>query len=200
MDNELTFRIIFIIIATSSAIIKLYFHLKSKTFRECVINIKKEGRLIAASRNLFGIPFLIAVFIYMISPQWMMWSVLPLPIWLRWIGAGLGVLSVLLFLWTHRALGSNFSGTLHIKKNHTLITHGPYRWVRHPLYTAILMMFIAFFFLSANWFIGLLGVLTITLIMVSRTKKEEKMMIEKFRDEYGAYMKRTGRFLPRLIR
>jgi protein-S-isoprenylcysteine O-methyltransferase Ste14 len=100
-----------------------------------------------------------------------------------------------LFIWTHHALGKNWSVDLVIKEEHTLITSGPYRWVRHPMYTSFFVQSLAFFLLSANWVIGLAGLAT-SVLGASRVDKEEALMIEEFGDQYRAYMQRTGRFLP----
>ncbi len=58
-------------------------------------------------------------------------------------------------------------------------------------------MWIAYFLLSANWFIGITGILAEGIIMVTRTPKEERMMVERFGEEYIVYMRGTGRFFPR---
>jgi protein-S-isoprenylcysteine O-methyltransferase Ste14 len=198
MTNELTFRLSFIAIFILMTIIRLYYHYKAGTFRERVYT-QTEGKLVAALRGLLAVPWFIATLIYMIYPQGMIWAGLSLPTWLRWSGVVLAGLSVLLLFWVNYALGKNFSTTLVVREDHTLVTHGPYRWVRHPMYTVIVLLIIAFFFLSANWFIGLIGLLIITLVMTVRTPKEEAMMIDKFGNEYRTYMERTGRFLPRFI-
>jgi protein-S-isoprenylcysteine O-methyltransferase Ste14 len=62
------------------------------------------------------------------------------------------------------------------------------------------VLVIAFFLLSANWLIGLTGIVGITSVIASRLKREEALMIEKFGDRYRAYIEHTGRFLPRLSR
>lgn len=199
MAEESTFRFIFIALFIAVAAFRLHYHLKAGTFRERQYT-RTEGRLVAALRGLLGIPFYIGVFAYMISPQWMTWSALSLSTWPRWVGVGMGAATVLLLLWVNHALSRNFSPTLRIRKAHTLVTHGPYRWVRHPMYTVSLLMVIAAFLLSANWFVGLTGILAMTVLMVVRTPKEEAQLLEKFGDEYREYTRRAGRFLPRLMR
>jgi protein-S-isoprenylcysteine O-methyltransferase Ste14 len=95
------------------------------------------------------------------------------------------------------SLGRNITDTVAIRKEHTLVTHGPYRWIRHPLYSFGFLLFVGFTLLTANWFIGLTGVCALTLLAL-RTPIEEAKLIEQFGDAYREYMKRTGRFLPRL--
>ncbi len=75
--------------------------------------------------------------------------------------------------------------------------HGPYHWVRHPMYTSFILLWVGFLFISTNWFIGFTGILGFAWAIVVRTPKEEQMMIERFGEEYIVYMKRTGRYLPR---
>ncbi len=81
----------------------------------------------------------------------------------------------------------------------SLVTYGPYRWVRHPMYSFSFLLFFGFSLLSANWFIGLTVIVGLA-ILVARTSIEESKLIEEFDDEYREYMKRTGRFFPRWMR
>ncbi len=156
-----------------------------------------EGILIAVPRFVLLGLSLTGLLVYGIDPQWMKWSALPLPFWLRWIGFFIGLAALLIFFWVLRSLGQNFSTTLTIQKDQTLVTDGPYHWVRHPMYTSFVWLWVGFFLISTNWFIGLTGILGFVWAIVVRTPKEEQMMIERFGDEYLTYMKRTGRYLPR---
>jgi protein-S-isoprenylcysteine O-methyltransferase Ste14 len=78
------------------------------------------------------------------------------------------------------------------------VTHGVYRWVRHPMYTAIFLFAIAQGLLLPNWFAGWAGLITFAALYLSRIGNEEKMMREAFGEEYQAYMRRTGRLWPRI--
>ena len=198
MQAEPMFRAIFIAAFAAMVVIRVYYHVRAGTYRERGYT-EAEGKLIAALRALLGIPWFAAMVAYMIDPRWMTWSMVSLPGWARWLGAGFGVLSVILLFWVNHALGTNFSTTLRVRADHSLIRHGPYRWVRHPMYTVIVMLAVAFGLLSANWFIALLGLTVIIVVMVARTPKEEELMRERFGDEYVAYMQKTGRYLPRLL-
>ena len=113
------------------------------------------------------------------------------------LGVGIGILCVMGIYWLFSSIGSGITPTSATRKQHTLVTSGPYRWVRHPLYTIGASLFIAFGMMADNWFIAGLGILTF-ILMAIRTPKEEANLIEKFGDEYREYMKRTGRFLPKL--
>ena len=126
----------------------------------------------------------------------MAWSASSLPEWLRWLGVGMGAAAGSLFIWTMRTLGKNLTDTVVTRKDHELITGGPYRFVRHPFYCAFLLAVLASSAVAANWFILLTGS-SAWLVVVLRTKKEEENLIRRFGDDYRGYMERTGRFFPR---
>jgi protein-S-isoprenylcysteine O-methyltransferase Ste14 len=83
------------------------------------------------------------------------------------------------------------------RKEHTLVTTGPYRWVRHPFYGAAVLALLASSLVAANGFLFITGCVPVLLLRF-RTWKEEENLIARFGDEYRAYMQRTGRFVPRL--
>ncbi len=196
MNNETTFQALFIFNALGFAILWGY-NIASIGITRDKFYTATEGILVAAPRFLLLGASLIGILVYSLAPRLMKWSALPLPFGLRWLGLFLGLIALLIFLWVLRSLGQNFSTTLTIHKNQTLVTWGPYRWVRHPMYTSVVLLWVGFLFLSTNWFIGLTGILAFLWAIVIRTPKEEQMMIDRFGDEYIAYMKHTGRYLPR---
>ncbi len=137
---------------------------------------------------------------YLIHPAWVSGTCLGLPTWLRWTGAPLGLLLVppLLF-WTFHCLGKNLTDTVVTRREHILVTHGPYRWVRHPFYVTIFFWGLSLTLLTANWLLFILGVAAMGML-VNRTRIEEEKLAERFGDEYRAYALRTGKFYPLLGR
>jgi protein-S-isoprenylcysteine O-methyltransferase Ste14 len=95
-------------------------------------------------------------------------------------------------------LGPNFSSTLILRDGHQLIQDGPYRLVRHPMYTSFMVMLTGLLLLSANWIVGGAAIGFVLLLMALRTPREERMLLSHFGDEYRRYMERTGRYLPRI--
>ena len=81
------------------------------------------------------------------------------------------------------------------RKQHTLVTTGPYRWMRHPLYTSAALLGLANSLAAANWFFFVTGC-AVFLLLAIRTRKEEENLIARFGDDYRNYMQRTGRFVP----
>lgn len=190
-----TFHIVFIILFAALAAIRTHYHLKARTW-------SREGRTSEGVslflRFLVGIPMILCILVYLFRPQILAWANIPLdPIW-RWMGAAIFSLSLPLLIWVQQALGKNFSTDLRIRSGHTLVTWGPYKYVRHPMYTVLLLTFTGMGLLTANWFIGGVGIFVLVVIMISRTPKEEAMMVRTFGDNYKRYAESTGRYLPRL--
>ena len=104
-----------------------------------------------------------------------------------------------MLIWVFLSLGKNITDTVVTRRDHTLVTTGPYRWVRHPFYLATGAAVVANSLVTANWFLALTSGLAFGLIVL-RTRIEEEKLIERFGDDYRSYMNRTGRFLPRLGR
>ncbi len=123
-----------------------------------------------------------------------------LPIWLRLLGVAISILSLFYFWWIHKTLGANWSPTLEIRKGHELIKIGPYKRIRHPMYTQIWLWAIAQTLIISNLIAGFSGIATWAILYFIRIPKEEKMMVENFGNEYIKYMKQTGRLLPKIIR
>jgi protein-S-isoprenylcysteine O-methyltransferase Ste14 len=79
-----------------------------------------------------------------------------------------------------------------------LVTHGPYRWIRHPLHTVATIVFAFLSVVAANWVMMAMAVIAFIAIAVFVVPKEEAELIKKFGGEYREYQERAGRFAPRL--
>jgi len=196
--NENVFRILAALILFTGIGISSYFRRKADRDTGEKISRKVDGTPMMTAIKLGGLVLWFSPLIYLINPAWMAWSKIGLPEWVRWLGIVIGILCVFGVYWLFRSIGSGITPTSATRKQHTLSTSGPYRWVRHPLYTIGSSLFISFGMMADTWFIAALGILTFILMAV-RTPKEEANLIEKFGDEYREYMKRTGRFLPKLF-
>jgi protein-S-isoprenylcysteine O-methyltransferase Ste14 len=133
---------------------------------------------------------------YLLNPANVHFSAVPLPDWLRWAGVAVGCVTLCLLYWTLRTLGKNLTDTVVTRQQHTLVTTGPYRWVRHPFYVCAALFTLAVFLVSANAFFLITGGLLLLLLAV-RSRVEEANLLNRFGDDYRKYMDRTGRFLPR---
>jgi protein-S-isoprenylcysteine O-methyltransferase Ste14 len=159
---------------------------------------KKSSMIVLILIFIIAQLWVLGAFIFIINPFFLDWSAFLFPLWVRWIGVILTVLGMCVEFSTQIYLGRNYSTLLHIQEEQSLITTGPYRYVRHPMYTALITVGIGLSLLSANWYFGLPFIATIVVIIL-RIKKEEEAMIKSFGEEYIQYMKRTKRFIPFFI-
>ncbi len=113
-----------------------------------------------------------------------------------WLGLLVAIASLTMFRLTHHALGRNWSVSLELRDQHVLITHGVYQQVRHPMYTAFWLWAMAQALLLPNWIAGFAGLVGFGILFFGRVSWEERLMLEKFGDEYRAYILRTSRLVP----
>ena len=196
MNDDQTFRIALIVGTLILLPVMLYFRIKSQATGES-LDRRQEGLFILFTLRPLGIAAMLGVVAFMINPRWMEWSSVPLPVWLRWCGVALGAVAGALVVWTFRTLGPNLTDTVVTRRKHTLVTNGPYRWIRHPFYIAGGTAILANSLSAANWFVFLTGGAAIVLMLV-RTRREEAHLLARFGDSYRAYVQSTGRFLPKM--
>lgn len=144
---------------------------------------------------IFGLVALLCI--YAAAPRLLDWSNLPLGRAWRWLGVGLGALSLVGLVEVHRQLGRQWSAYLELQENHQLITTGIYSRVRHPMYSVLILQHVAISLITANWAVIALSVLRVILFL-ERIRHEEAMLTNEFGDEYRGYARRTGRLWPRL--
>lgn len=197
MSVDEVFRWIFVAILVAFLPFGMYHRIRSNIGRER-LDRWQEGTFILFGLRLSGIPWLLGVVAWMIDPQNMDWASLPLPLWLRWSGFVFIAVWGGLFVWTFQTLGKNLTDTVVTRKDHTLVTSGPYRYVRHPFYTSAFFAVLGGAIVTANWYLFVMSLLP-CVFLIARTPIEEAKLVERFGDEYRIYMAKTGRFLPHII-
>lgn len=198
MSHETLLRAVFAVEVIAMFGIRVYYRRRAAQSEGAVQY--KESRLQIWIQGVLGIGGLAAILAYLIDPSWIAWAALPLPLWLRWLGAIVGAVSLPLLVWVQHALGNNFSTVLHVHSKHTLVTSGPYRTVRHPMYTVLFLLSLSMMLMAANWSIGFFWLGGLIAVVAKRIGHEEAVMLEQFGDQYRDYMRRTNRFLPKLAR
>jgi protein-S-isoprenylcysteine O-methyltransferase Ste14 len=192
MDSSSPFKIALGILFSCFTVIRVHYRRRSAR-DEAVPGPDGMDQLL-----LRGLVFFEAITLlgYLFFSEQAAWTAVALPAGLRWLGAVLGTLALVLFVWVHHSLGDNFASSLRIRDDQTLVTTGPYRRVRHPMYVAFYLLHVAAFLLAANWFIGVTWLGGLTLVIATRVAREEELLIARFGQEYLCYMQRTSRFLP----
>jgi protein-S-isoprenylcysteine O-methyltransferase Ste14 len=197
MSDDQLFRWPFIAIFVGVFSISGYFRSRARRSGEAIPRAR-EGKLALLLRMVIAAPLYLSFLAYMVNPGWIAWASVPLPSWLRVLGAVVGFVMLPALYWVVSSIGSNISETLLTKEKHVLVTQGPYRWVRHPLYTVSTVAFISLALLAANWFMMVIAVLAIMGVLLAVIPREEAQLIIKFGDQYREYRTRTGKLLPRL--
>lgn len=197
MDTDFSFRILLALLFAGFVAHRGYYTRKFSANDGGASQAREQGRLLALA-NLLSLPALLATILYVVLPQWMAWSSLPLPLWLRWGGVPVAVAGLALLQWSHQTLSRNWSDTPRLVEEQVLITDGPYRWIRHPIYTAFLLIMSATLLLTANWLIGFLWIGLTAIDVASRIRFEEDLLARNFDGQYQTYARTTGRLLPRI--
>jgi protein-S-isoprenylcysteine O-methyltransferase Ste14 len=167
-------------------------------------NVKVTAQRQATLPRLFNIALLVAAALLLAAPrlpvpgldvrllpdtQWRLWTAL---------GAALTFLGLLFTVWARIYLGRNWSGVAAVKADHELITGGPYRWVRHPIYSGLALAFVGMAVAVGEWR-GVLSIALALIAIVQRITVEERFMRRQFGVGYDEYARRVRAFVPGLI-
>ena len=185
--------LILLTLATAMSISATFRHRARKVE---TIKRKREGGIWILARLTVALPLFFSIITYVVSPSWMAWSEIALPCWLRWLGAGAALISLPGIYALFSIIGSNISETVLTKDSHQLVTTGPYRWVRHPLYSISLLMLTGIGLMATNVFILALVLVSLLGVMAMIVPAEERNLVQRFGEEYESYRARTGKLVP----
>lgn len=158
----------------------------------------QESRL---SKLSYTIPGLLAFWA-------LVWTAPPDQFWFRpflpwspafyWTGVALMLAGFAVTVWARLVLGANWSATVTVKENHELVTRGPYRLVRHPIYSGLLLAVLGSA-LPREDLRAVVAVLVFLFALLRKAGIEEGRMIATFGDEYRAYRRRTKAVIPYIL-
>jgi protein-S-isoprenylcysteine O-methyltransferase Ste14 len=159
--------------------------------------LARRGETLARSRGLahyvayfFVVPYVVIV--ARPGPE------LDVPEPIRWVGLALIVLGVGFALWAIATLGRHYDEELEIHRDHELVRKGPYRFVRHPIYTGLGLHFAGACLATGN-LVLIAGTLLVTVpALYLRAKTEERLLREQFGSAYDAYAREVGMLVPLL--
>ena len=191
VDN--IFEVIFLVGFVTGTVIRKVYTFKCRSDK-ATDKLKSVMDIVLISAGGIG---LAAPLFYLFSP-WLDFANYDLPGWLGWIGTAVFAAALLLLWRSHADLGRNWSATLRIRQQHSLVTDGIYRYIRHPMYAAHLLWAIAQGLLLENWLAGWVFLVTFIPLYLVRAPKEEQMMLDNFGEEYRNYISRTGGIIPRI--
>jgi protein-S-isoprenylcysteine O-methyltransferase Ste14 len=192
----LRFWALFVLLA--SVTISGYYRAKARKVGG-TIERRREGGKVLAARAAGGLGAFGAVLLHSLAPGLMDWATFPAPDLVRWAGALLGLVVIPATYWVFSSIGRNVSETVLTKERHELVQHGPYRWIRHPLYTVGVLLLLALGLILASWLLLFLAGLAFVVFRFVVVPIEERQLEAKFPESYGAYKRNTGAMLPRLL-
>lgn len=164
---------------------------------------RAQVRLNVSNAAMYMVPTAVGAYLCMARSSTLgrlgLWQLsIPLIPWLMWMGAALTFAGLLFAIWARLYLGKNWSGMVTVKHDHELIRSGPYRFVRHPIYSGILLALAGTIVCRRNvW--GFLGLAIVWLGLWLKSRMEERFMIETFGSQYDDYRRTTGGILPRML-
>jgi protein-S-isoprenylcysteine O-methyltransferase Ste14 len=159
--------------------------------------VKAPRALESWMATIVSAALLLPISIYLFS-DWFSGLYIPLPPWVRWLGFGVGVSGLVLMWWCHDILGENWQPDIAIRREHRLITHGPYRLIRHPMYLSFILLGLGMALTAANWAMAFFTCLPPMIAHLRRSKQEEELLEETFGEDYLAYKDRTGSLFPKI--
>ena len=195
MKTDILFRVIVLIVLVTALLISGTFRKKARE-EGGTIKRQEEGWMVLVLRLGIALPFLVVILLNIIFPAAMDWAHFYSPLYLKIIGLVLAVLCLPLLFWVFHSIGKNISETVLTKDSHELVTHGPYAWVRHPLYGGASILIFSISLIFGDWVIlgySIVGLLAFRLLVIPA---EEKQLLDAFGEEYVYYQARTGALLP----
>ncbi|WP_189523466.1 protein-S-isoprenylcysteine O-methyltransferase [Nostoc sp. PA-18-2419] len=194
--SEETRKIVFLVGFIITYTIRFYFAGLAKHNKKVV-----DGRVTVLEKVLL---FLVIIGIFVLPlvnvfTPWFDFAAYDLPNWTGWLGTIVFGLAIALFWRSHTDLGQNWSASLEIRDEHTLVENGVYQYIRHPMYAAFWLWGIAQALLLHNWICGLSYLVSFLPMYLFRVPQEEQMMLDTFKQQYQQYMTRTGRVLPKFF-
>jgi len=156
----------------------------------------KEGWPILIGMRVAGLLTFGLTAVWMWNPTAFAWAAFSIPDWVRWIGVVGFSLGVTWLIWMFISLGSNLTDTVVTRRDSHFVDHGPYRYVRNPMYSGILIVGMSLGLALGTWLVPVAAT-AMFWILAKRTRIEETFLIARFGDQYRGYMSRVGRFFPR---
>jgi protein-S-isoprenylcysteine O-methyltransferase Ste14 len=195
MTSDVALRTTLIVIL--GLIMPWAFHHRRKANRAGgVMSRREEGTFIFTLLRSSGLITWVVVFAYIIRPSSVAFAALSLPDPARWGGMVMVAAGFAWLAWMFRALGLNVTDTVVARPNGELVTSGPYRFVRHPMYAGLLPIWTGLTLVTGNWIVAVAGAVA-ALTLRARTRIEERNLVARYGAAYEQYKRSTGAFFPR---
>jgi len=196
MHSDTIFRVLLILCGVALLSIRVYYQSKIIPDQPKTTVTGRGWRLIPGA--LAALTSVVFSGAYIFFPSAFPWSYGSYPGWLRWCGAIVLCAGILLLWAAHHHLSASFHSFVVRKAGQALIESGPYRTVRHPIYTAFMLTYLGGGLLASSLVLTFAAGPLFALFVALRIDEEEETMLAQFGARYREYMERTGRFVPPL--
>src|SRR5579862_2705609 len=136
----------------------------------------REGWPILIGLRLTGLATMGTTAAWLWNPAWFTWATVPMPDWVGWIGVAGFAFAIALLVWMFITLGRNLTDTVVTRRDAHFVDHGPYRYVRNPMYTGILIISFSLGLSLETWLVPLGGSVVFSILAI-RTRIEENYLI-----------------------
>lgn len=189
-------RIVVAVLLSLTLVVRLLAqHHAGGVLRDQSDGLARENRWVAASMRLTALGAFVAMLAWVATGATLP-GTFELPGWAYWAGVVLAEGGAVLLIWVQLALGVHLSGTLHLRDDHRLVQHGPYARVRHPMYTAFVLLFSGLSLLIGSAPLAVAMLATQVWTIGLRLPAEERSLQERFGDAWTRYRARTGTVTP----
>ncbi len=155
------------------------------------INRRHEGWPLLIGIRFSGLALAVSLYFAFRDPS-------PPALSLQWAGTALFVVSAVWLAWMFISLGRNLTDTVVTRRDSYFVSHGPYKYVRNPMYTGILAAGLALALVLGSSLVALFTTACFVQLAI-RTRIEERFLLARFGATYKSYMSEVGRFLPYIL-
>jgi protein-S-isoprenylcysteine O-methyltransferase Ste14 len=142
--------------------------------------------------------FMAAILLFFIDVPGLTGAVIPKIRWLVAIGAAIEAFGLWFAIWARKTLGKHWSGELTVKEGHEVVQSGPYRFIRHPIYTGILSLGLGTAVISNSWH-AFIGFAVMAFAYGRKIRMEERWLVDAFGEPYAEYREKTWVLVPGLL-
>jgi protein-S-isoprenylcysteine O-methyltransferase Ste14 len=164
------------------------------------LKLKSVKRREPRGERLIQLVFMVAAYFLMFNDQfsrgWLATRFAPASPSIGKFGVTVTVVGIAFAIWARWHLGENWSATVTLKEGHELISSGPYRYIRHPIYSGMLVAFVGTA-LALGEYRALISVGIVLVAFYTKAKKEERLLTQEFGEKFREHSRRTGMFLPK---
>lgn len=164
------------------------------------LKLKSIKRREPRGERLIQLVFMVAAYYLMFNDQfsrgWLATRFAPASPTIGKLGVTVAVVGIAFAIWARWHLGENWSAAVTLKEGHELISSGPYRYIRHPIYSGMLLAFVGTA-LALGEYRALISVCIVLVAFYTKAKKEELFLTQEFGEKFREHSRRTGMFLPK---